>query len=142
MNKFIKSLTMLLVVVATFSMAACGGTNHSYWLTFLFPDQDAISAADTIEFYIIEPGEGSTCTALLDATAEPFDDAYPVTVSKVVDFSKIQDKPEVVLGEGGEYIFFARVKDSEADVYLRGCSKFTVGDETEVSIVLQYTPDD
>ncbi len=140
MNKLLKMFNVLLLVTATISAAGCGGTNHSYWLTFLFPDQDAINDAVTIEFYIIESSQDASCTALLDGSAKPFDEQYPVTISKVVDFSKIQDIPEVVLGQGGEYIFFARVKDSEADEYLRGCSKLTVGDETEVSLVLQYTP--
>lgn len=140
MNKLIKTLGMLVLAGAFSCLAACGGTDHSYWLTFLFPDQDAINSATTIEFYIIEPAEGSRCTALLDESSQPFDDGYPVTASKVVDFSRIQDIPEVVLDQGGDYIFFARVKDSEGDIYLSGCSKITVGDETEVALVFQYTP--
>lgn len=141
MNRLSKMMGILVLAGATFSFASCGGTNHSYWLTFLFPDQDAINSASSIEFYIIEPGEGASCSPLLDGTSEPFDDGYSVTLSKVVNFSEIQNIPEVVLGEGGEYIFFARVKDSEEYPYLSGCSKITVGDETEVSLVLQYTPD-
>jgi hypothetical protein len=117
--KPIPSFGVCLALVALLA-GGCGSDMPASTLTLVLP-AEIVDQVDTIELFVIVPGETARCTFLLGATAQPRDPDYEVETSKVLGYPLTASDsrlPEV--GKGGR-MFFARAK-SQGNTLSRACA--------------------
>jgi hypothetical protein len=127
---------LFILALGLLATACGGGGGGTYYLDLTFPSQADIERTATVEIYAITPGADGNCDDLVSGAIEPFD-AGVVEDTAVMEGANPAELPELEGLGKGSLLFFARVKDDQHDIFLRGCRSVEVGDVEDVSIDLE-----
>ncbi len=128
-----------LAALALFLLAACGAAG-SFFVTVVFPDQEARDRTTSVEIFALTPSGDAACQALDDGSASPGDEGYTVEDQVSVEYPSLAGARRLENIGPGRRLFFGRASDSTGSVILRGCSDQSAGGGglQEVTIQLSW----
>ena len=124
--------------IGLLTLAACGA-GASFSIDVIFPDTESRELTERLLIQALNPGEGASCTALLDGSVEPGQDDYIVEQELSLDMDNMAGAGPLEQVGPGERLFFVRAYDTDDVVILHGCQVVQAGGggPQSVSITLE-----
>ncbi len=124
--------------LAILLLVACSSAAN-FWVTVVFPDEEARQNTTSVEVFAITPGQGATCDTLIAGTAKPGDADYEIADRIEADYPSAEGSRSLNVIGRGEMLFFARALDVERTDILRGCTRAGAGAAGPYEVVVTLT---